>query len=540
MAFNPSSTIYLCSVPIDSTYKNEIYFDNLSNQQAYFSNRVIKSFSNYLTVRKSLSDGSLQSSVKVEANIDSLQNCNYMYYQNANHGTKYFYAFITKMIYINEATTELIFETDVYQTWLFNVELKPSYVVREHSVTDSVASNITPEKFAFQDYVYEKAVTINLLDTWGYLIGTTKAEAELVSNTAGHNMCGIYQGLYFYYYDHSTGFPAMADFLESLDEDCIQFICLIPKFNTNNNFKNLANPTIDGNGFMYASESPAEALINFSFSADNHLFNGYKPKNNKLYTSPFIKLVVTNHNGEQAEYNIEDFQYNSSQNPRDIRFKMYGDVSANPSVTLIPISYKGIEMNYDCGISIGGFPQCSYMTDTFKLWLAKNQFGVALDTAGNIGQIIAGIALTTGSGGTAGAIGATQIVSGATGILNTINGVYQASKEPNKANTGNTKNNLLTAIKMNKFEFYWQRIKKEYAKTIDDFFTMYGYATNLVKVPNVSSRPYFNYVQTVDVNIVGGIPSQDMELLKSVYNNGVTLWKPSATIGDYSVNNSPQ
>ena len=87
--------------------------------------------------------------------------------------------------------------------------------------------------------------------------------------------------------------------------------------------------------------------------------------------------------------------------------------------------------------------------------------------------------------------------------------------------------------------FLIQKIRKHHAQTVDDYFTMYGYQTNRVKVPNVSSRPYFNYVQTIDVNIKGGIPADQMERLKAVYNNGVTLWKSTATIGDYSVDNSP-
>ena len=84
MTFNPTSTIYLCNVPIDSTYQNEIYFASPIQQQNYFSSKTVQPFTNYLTVRKTLPDGYLQSSVKVDANIDTLQskNCNYMYYQN--------------------------------------------------------------------------------------------------------------------------------------------------------------------------------------------------------------------------------------------------------------------------------------------------------------------------------------------------------------------------------------------------------------------------------------------------------------------------
>lgn len=542
MAFNPSSTIYLCNVPIDSTYKNEIYFSSLEEQQNYFSNKVVKTFSNYLTVRRTLPDGSLVSSVKVDANIDTLQSlpCNYMYYQNAQHGTKLFYAFITKLIYINEGTTEIVFETDVYQTWLFNVTLKPSYVVREHSTSDKIGEHLVPEKFNFQDYEYEPAIIVDNLNEWGYLVATTEQLGS--DGSRGKQMSGIYQGLYFYYYQNENRLNEFLDKVEEEGGDCVQSITVIPKFCVSENEIG-ANETDkeNGEGWLFYSSSPATHSFDINADIGSKRFDTYSPKNKKLYSSPFFNLVAVNHSGEEAVYNIEDF-YNNKDATTDMRkfsFTMKGDVSINPTVTLYPLWYKGISENYDCGLSLSGFPQCSFNSDTFKLWLAKNQFGIALDTVGNVGQIVTGIATAIGTGGAGLAIGASTAVSGATGVLSTLNGVYQASKEPNKSHSGSAKNNLLTAIKKNKFDIYYRTIKKDYAKTIDDYFTMFGYQTNLVKVPNVSARPKFNYIQTIDINIVGAIPNDDMKKLKQIYNSGVTLWKSTATVGDYSADNSP-
>lgn len=542
MAFKPSSTIYLCNVPFDSTYKNEVYFATLAEQQNYFKNKVVKTFSNYLTVRKTLPDGSLQSSVKVDANIDLLQSlpCNYMYYQNANHGIKIFYAFIVDMIYINEGTTEIVFKTDVYQTWLTEVTLKPSYVVREHSETDLVGEHLVPEKFNFQDYDYEEAIVFDSLNEWGYLVATTEQRGS--DGSRGKEMSGIYQGLYFYYYHNANN---LNDFLDEIEEeggDCVQSITVIPKFCVSGNSIGATETDREnGEGWLYYSGEPASHSFDIDVKITNRGFSEYPPRNNKLFTSPFFNLVITNHNGEEAVYNIEDFynNYPATTPDRKFSFTMKGDVSINPTVTLYPLYYKGIAENYDCGISISGFPQSAFNSDTFKLWLAKNQFGVALDTAGNIGQIVTGVVGAVATGGVGGVLGASQVISGVQGVLGTMNTVYQASKEPNKSHSGSTKNNLLTAMKKNKFDIYYRTIKREWAIMVDDFFTMYGYQTNRIKVPNISSRPYFNYVQTIDVNIVGGIPSKDMEQLKAMYNRGVTFWKPDATVGDYSVDNSP-
>lgn len=533
MAFNPSSTIYLCNVPIDNTYQNQIYFSSTTEQQTYFSNRVQKTFSNYLTVRKTLPDGSLVSSVKVDCNIDDLYNCNYMYYQNANHGTRFFYAFITKLIYINEGTTEIRFETDVYQTWRFDVTLKESYVVREHSKTDNIGDNVVPEKFNFQDYRYTKYPdgTTSIGD-WGYLVTSTEpynddATDTLSGQQAGKRMTGIYQGLYFYYFTGKT--TALSEFLKNADKDCIISISVIPHFNVSNNPVGLGETA--GEGWISYADGVPEKTYNFNLE-DDYYFETYKPKNNKLFTYPYRKFMVTNNSGNEVEYAIEHFI-----DPANVVFKMYGDISVNPSLTLIPQDHNNVSENYTTGISIKVFPQCSFNTDTFKLWLTKNQFSVGLGAVTGVGEIIGGVAMmATGAGA---GVGGAMIAHGATGVLNTINSVYQASTEPNKGHTGNTQNNLLTAIGRNKFDFYMLKIRPEHAKTVDDFFTMYGYQTNKLKVPNVSSRPYFNYVQTVDCNITGAIPDDDMRQLKAMYNNGVTLWKSTATVGDYSVDNSP-
>lgn len=549
MAFNPSSTIWLCTVPFDNTYKNVVDVTSVDEQKAYFEKRIVTTLSEYITVRKSLPDGGFQSSVKVNKNIDEIQTCNYMFYTNANHGIKYFYAFITNLIYVNEGTTEIVFETDVFHTWRFDITFLESYVVREHSATDKIGDNLVPEKFNFQDYEYRKASVYDEngndydpLKNWGYLVATTEQRGS--DGSRGKMMSGIYQGLYFYYYHNENNLNNFLDEIEEEGGDCVVFIAVIPEFCLSNNTIGATDTDKENReGWIYYSDEPATTTVCVGYQPENYTFEGYKPKNKKLYTSPFNKLVVTNNNGEQAEYEAEYFDMDDPTELTLLKFKLYGDVSANPSVTLVPYFYRGVAEKYDSGISISGFPQCSFNSDTFKLWLAKNQYGVALDTLGNVGQIVTGIATAVATGGVGAVLGATQVVTGVQGVMGTVNNVYQASKEPNKTHGGSAKNNLLTAINKNKFEFYWQRIKRQHAETVDNFFTMYGYQTNKLKIPNfvdpLKSRPYFNYVQTVDINITGGIPCDDMQRLKAIFNSGVTLWNPHETMYDYSVNNSP-
>jgi hypothetical protein len=91
----------------------------------------------------------------------------------------------------------------------------------------------------------------------------------------------------------------------------------------------------------------------------------------------------------------------------------------------------------------------------------------------------------------------------------------------------------------NKLTGVWiikKEITPEYRKKLTDFFKMYGYKLNEVKTPNLRSRQHFNFIQTVGANIQGNIPGDDIEKLKNIFNNGITLWHGDY-VGDYTKTN---
>ena len=79
----------------------------------------------------------------------------------------------------------------------------------------------------------------------------------------------------------------------------------------------------------------------------------------------------------------------------------------------------------------------------------------------------------------------------------------------------------------------------EYIERASQVFNVRGYSTNLTKMPNLHTRQYWNYIQTVKVNIKGGdIDPQDLEKIKRCLDNGVTLWH-TKDICDYTKENRP-
>ena len=67
---------------------------------------------------------------------------------------------------------------------------------------------------------------------------------------------------------------------------------------------------------------------------------------------------------------------------------------------------------------------------------------------------------------------------------------------------------------------------------------MYGYATNRVKVPNTHVRAYWTYTKTIGCDIKpsanGGLPTDAIKKICSIYDKGIRFWTSASAIGEYS------
>lgn len=123
--FTPQTDLVLCHVPLSTDQKHQLDFASSAAQHAYFYGKKLFTLTD---LEYQVKDGQ----VSVELAIDTLWSVNYCYYRNAALPDKWFYAFVTKMQYINEEVTRLSLETDVFQTWLFDFALQACFVEREH------------------------------------------------------------------------------------------------------------------------------------------------------------------------------------------------------------------------------------------------------------------------------------------------------------------------------------------------------------------------------------------------------------------------
>ena len=503
MYIAPNTTIrMLKDVPLDNTYRNTIYFAYVANQTSYFSGKTKYTFAaqSYQRVQKG--------TLRIGRKADDLYDCNYLMFQNTAYGNKWFYAFVTGVEYVNNETSEVSFEIDVMQTWHFDYDIKMSFVEREMSITDKIGDNLVPENLEIGDYIYKDLGLTSLFNLYQIVIAATFDEN--MDDATGGMYGGVFSGLH---YNVFSSWQSAASFITEATEqnkaDGIVSIFMLPIAFTSD----------------YQSSMPEV----FDIERDKHLsdIDGYKPKNNKLFTYPYNLLYVTNNEGNVANYAFEYF------NSEKCNFNVSGAMCCTPECMLVPLNYKGVEKNYNEKLTIGNFPQCAYTVDTFKAWVAQNQNQLALSAINAIGTTVAGGAAMYASGGM---LGAGMTLNGIQQIGSLVASVSDKSTLPPHARGGGGSIiNMANQIKG--FQFYYAHIRREFAEIIDNYFSVYGYATHRVKVPNRVIRPHWNYVKTVNVSLTGSVPADDIARLRSIYDNGVTFWRNGDEVGNYALDN---
>ena len=155
-----------------------------------------------------------------------------------------------------------------------------------------------------------------------------------------------------------------------------------------------------------------------------------------------------------------------------------------------------------------------------------------------------GVNMSTAGANFSIANGLGSIVSGAgsiiTSVLQNEANIKHAESLPNQAHGNANSSQVLSTLGELRFHGYRRYARRDYAESIDNFFTMFGYKTNKVKVPNVNVRENYTYTKTVNCQLDNHeMPAVYYDKIISVYNKGVRFWKVPAFIGNYSITNRP-
>lgn len=520
------SKVYLLNVPLEDDMKNTLYFATSSAQHSYFENNISKTYNN-------VSYQSETRTFRCPEQIDSVRQHNYIMWQNTAYSGKWFYAFIKKMRYVSDGYTDVEFEVDPLQTWMFDITVKPSFVEREHTNNDTVGNNTLEEPVALGPFVFNgEATDFANTNLDGYLaIGVSELIDPFDSNNPLTNWLtvygGIYSGLTYMFFNSFVSLQRVIDYyVFKVKTNALQTIFYVPQVFIDSSSPKSQTYALrtDTNTATVIWIEPSEnpILISQSITRPNSI-NGYVPRNNKLLTHPYCYFNLTNNNGAEADYAYEDF----SGNPT---FSVRMSLCPSMSIKCTPTGYKTGTSNQTWGEGIVGAktPQCSWTTDYYTNWLTQNAVNIPLQATNTALNVAGNLAMGNVAGAGVNFLGA---------VGNVINENYKASLVPDQVHGNVNSGDISFSHNKLCFTLIPKSIKAQYARIIDDWFDMFGYKTNRVKVPNVAHRQNWWYTKTINVNITGNVPNDEMNKIKDAYNNGLTFWRNPSNFLNYGVSN---
>lgn len=537
----PNSTVVLLkNISLTPNYENTVHYDNATTQYNDMYAHKLGQWDRCTYVGKNKQQGT----IRLESTQGLLmQQATYMMFKNTSYEDKWFYAFVTDVTWVNNVTWEVSFVLDVMQTYYFDFTYEKCLIERQHVTDDSIGANLIEENLEIGEYVVEGATHIDEFQNTHTCVATTLNQGGSQWDPESTDyptsvIDGVNYGCKIYKFLTKEKF---GKFIKQANDDGVtdQIIDIyeVPDFATGNEVSQTGSLEISVTHSI--SKSIDKPYANFA--------NQYVPKNNKLYTYPYKYLKATNHTGNIANYRYENFSDN------DCNFEVHCTITPNPEGYIYPNNYLNFSDAVDEGISINDFPKGGYVSDQYKAWLAQTANSRTLQMLGIGASAVVGVAgLMTGAGGMMLASATTMTTAQATafgaGVAGLASSFKQASnmyaqKKDRLVNsqqaTGNKSNAVVHEMNYHYIALYRMCIKPYFAKKIDDYFTKYGYAINELGYPNPNARPHFTFIKTVGCDVKASLPSQLVEQINSIHDNGITFWKNLDSIGDYSLDNRP-
>lgn len=580
----------LKGVALEPGYENTIYFESRQDQYNYFFHHDGISFNNLTYTRYN------RGIIRVSRNIKDCYKINYMMYCNDVPSTssysslqKWFYCFVTEVNYIAEEVTEIVFQPDLLQTWMTEYELGSCYIDRQHTVTDAVGEWIEDEGFDVGPLMYEEIQPIRYAD-WSVVVATNfEASYNAVDmtwswdfNVGGQIKSGVYGAVNYIYFNYIVNIDSagnvtynqanlalLNDFfseLKGLNYDYTDRIISIFMMPTSMALSFALNDPMN----PYKASYNIEKQVPTANHPSSHQWyygknNNIAVKNFKLYTYPFTGLIMTNETNAISTLPYEYF--NKTNDPDNCAFTVCSALSANPECWIYPMYYRGLYENFNEKMDFGGFPICSWSSDSYKVWLAQTAIGfgemVLNDMAAASRYELSKISSTrladkanqtrvkytmsnwgnkqfrnlagnaqadlyrreSNAVQTLGLIDFAGEIAGNMGdFLNTAGNTYFPFS-PNQSNV------LAMGMNLKNFRFFNFKPTKNYIERLDGYFNRYGYAIKKMQVPNRKARTRWTYLKTIGLNFTKcDMPGDIAEEIRAIYEAGVTWWYANFTI----------
>lgn len=538
-----SKILLVKNIHIDRQYTNVLSYSEAQMLELCQANLVAQA-DNYSFLRPT---GSIMAGFTYAQCLQA----NYIAFQNPDYSNKWFFAWIDDVIYKGDKNTEITFTVDAWSTWFDKWQKKTCFINRQHVNDDTIGLHTIPENLDVGEVVQE-SITEDLAyrNDYGYWIAVASNwkikdgsdGTEVLESNKGTQNAGItvYDNtvfgtqLFFFHITDLSSFKDLVLLLLRTNADGhiedVQNIFILPDVAIEQSKLTQHTASVGGENFSFYTMSYDMSPKKFNTEINKITsFSDYTPKNNKCFVYPYNYIFVSNNQGSNNIYKYEDF------NTEKCIFENQFSIAIGGSGRIVPKNYKGMATNDDEALALGKYPTCAWSSDAFTNWLTQNSVNMAV----SLGLTAGAIAGTIATGGATAPALAGAVMSVAGNIGSAIGQFYQASLLPN-INGGQANGDVIWACNRNMFSFRQMRVKTEYLKIIDDYFTRFGYAIKSLAMPNITGRKYWNYVEIGANEEIGygEVPSKFMDIINNACRRGVTIWHNHENVGNYSLSNT--
>lgn len=565
-----------------------ILFKTLAEQTNYLNSKLFKTVEGREKV--------ITDSIKVtDVNYYDLQQVTYVSTEKIVNGkTKVFYYFVTDLDYRNDNLTVLNLVLDNIQTYMFDYEIENATIIRQHErrwdFNDKRIFSKTKEDIEVNEYDYK---TYNLTtpyqqDQMIYAAIITTKDADTEGINSYHTYGTIPKGFRTYMTFFTPDRKGVGFFRPTNPDD---FYFFVDVFGLNDLARNpliydiyitpyvpqVKYGGLNSSGFPYITGfnghtyGPDFTLVNeikigeetikmphtnhviqfnnVDISEDRYLLNSQGTQrlkdlmystdlktDSKIFGAQYSSIELVSALDERYEFFIDEFTNNIS-----FDYTLSNDMSKGVYST--PNNYR---IPFKKAVT-GSNNSIAMINDSYLEYMNNNRHSIQNKNSSNIVKAVVGIGLgaaaTVATGGLAApaalAIGAgivNQGVGHATNLSAQNAQLRDLKNQPDKISSpGDVDFNMTNDLMLTKIIIKTPSIREQ--SKLGKYFKLYGYASDYIGRPDITSRKTFNYIELNNMVITGNIGLETSNSLKAIYSQGIRFWHSPETFLNFDILN---
>lgn len=461
--------------------ENQPYFNAEGTKLAWYRahNVQVVGQENYSYQREN------RNTIRVNGKAENFRKYDMMGFKN--EAGKWVLCRINEVNFLNPNCVEIVYAVDYLQTYCEDIIFGECWVEREMQANDWNSgvpgfNNLQPEGIEAGERQED--------EIWTYEFNNLVISivSALDENASTDNITRTVEG----------GIPIAQDVTTFSVSSTGQLSSILNAYAEKNRFD-----AISGIYLHPRPQAQSTSAVNITYGP----IDGYTPINAKCYTGEFCTLVLGTRIGQQSELKPELLGNKSTLNI-GLTYRFFAGAGG---VLAFPGEYNcgdprgmGVFYPVDC--------QLPYSSQGYYNWLGVEGPAFLATSLMNImGKALVGGPALAGMGAIT---SATQAVSS----------MSQSLAHPLFSNSGASGDLFNMGTGISGFYLHWVTPTAANIKCIDDYFSRFGYRTNRFKLPNVHTRPKWNFVKTAGANIRGPFPKSAQEAIVKTMDNGVTFW----------------